>query len=122
MGKRKKVFSSIILGVFIGFINGFFGGGGGMVVVPALTKFFNLDQKKAHATSIAIILPITVISAGIYLFSSKMQWGNISAVSIGVTAGGLIGALALKKVNNKFLEYLFEGVMLFAGVKILFFN
>ena len=105
----------------IGFINGFFGGGGGMIAVPTLAKFYNLEEKKAHATSIAVILPLSVASSIVYLFKEKVDWVNLGIVAGGVTLGGILGALLLKKAGNKFIEYLFEGVMLVAGIKMLFF-
>ena len=52
--KRKAIFS----GGLTGFINGFFGGGGGMVCVPVLTGALKLSQKQAHATAIFFILPL----------------------------------------------------------------
>ena len=66
MQKNKNIFLSVILGLIIGFINGFFGGGGGMVVVPLLTKHYKLEQKEAQATAIAVMLPICIASAIIY--------------------------------------------------------
>ena len=121
MNSQKKIFPSLLAGSLIGFINGFFGGGGGMIVVPVLTKYFAFSQKKAHATSIAIILPICVASAVIYLFSKTPNWIEVAFIAGGVTLGGTLGALLLKKLNNKTLEYIFEGVMLVAGLKMLFF-
>ena len=43
-------------GGIIGFLNGLLGAGGGMVAVPVLKK--EMDTKQAHATSIAVIIPI----------------------------------------------------------------
>ncbi len=122
MNKIKNFFSKVLAGSLIGFINGFFGGGGGMIVVPVLTKFFKYEEKKAHATSIAIILPISIISSFIYLSKGSVEWGKLSAVAVGVTVGGAIGAILLKKINNKIIEYIFEGVMLAVGIKMLFFS
>ena len=51
---KKK---ALLWGVPIGFINGFFASGGGIIAVLILQKFFSLEEKKAHATSIMIILP-----------------------------------------------------------------
>ena len=62
MKKVKKIYI-VLFGALIGVINGFFGGGGGMVVVPLLTKMFGLEQKKAQATALFIILPISLVSS-----------------------------------------------------------
>lgn len=51
---KKKLFS--LWGTLAGFLNGMLGAGGGMVVVPILKT--RLSEKQAHATSVAVILPI----------------------------------------------------------------
>ena len=55
--KNIKKSQIVILGALIGIINGFFGGGGGMIVVPLLTEKFGFSQKQAQATAIFVILP-----------------------------------------------------------------
>lgn len=110
----------VLSGAFIGFINGFFGGGGGMVAVPVLKKANNLQEKQAHATSLVIILPLTVISAVIYLVGKSIMWDIALTVTVGVCVGGIIGALVLKKTNNKIIAYIFCAVMFIAGVRMLF--
>ena len=121
MQKYKNTFLSIILGLLIGFINGFFGGGGGMIVVPLLIKHFSLEQKEAQATAIAVMLPICFASAIIYLFSVKLNVYNLLSCAGGVTLGGIIGAFLLKGTSNKKIAFVFALVMLVAGVKLAFF-
>lgn len=118
MVKRKNAFIPYIFGAIIGFINGFFGGGGGMVAVPLLERAYSYKEKNAHATSIAIILPVTVVSAAVYLFSVNVLWDVLLVCSAGVTAGGILGALLLKKTDNAVIGYIFCIVMLIAGVKM----
>ena len=120
---RKQKIQAILSGIIIGFVNGFFGGGGGMIAVPILSKVFCLKQKSAHATAIAVILPITVISIIFYFVSGNdiIELNNVIYTAVGVTAGGVLGAVALKKINNGFLSKTFSIIMLVAGVKMLFF-
>ncbi|MCL2592341.1 MAG: sulfite exporter TauE/SafE family protein, partial [Defluviitaleaceae bacterium] len=49
----------VIIGLITGFFNGLFGAGGGSVLVPCMRRFLNIEVHKSHATSIAIILPLT---------------------------------------------------------------
>ena len=65
--KKIKKWQILVFGALIGLINGFFGGGGGMVVVPLLNKMFGLEQKKAQATALFVILPISLVSTIVYL-------------------------------------------------------
>ena len=48
----------MLAGAAAGLTNGFFGGGGGSVLVPMLTRVCGLDQRRAFATSVAVILPL----------------------------------------------------------------
>ena len=53
----------MLAGAAAGLTNGFFGGGGGSVLVPMLTRVCGLDQRRAFATSVAVILPLCALSA-----------------------------------------------------------
>lgn len=53
--KFKKYICYAMIGVTSGVLNGLFGAGGGCVVVPAMEKFLDMDEKKSHATAIAVI-------------------------------------------------------------------
>ena len=117
-----KEFSVYFVGLAAGIINGLLGGGGGMIVVPGLALTLGLTAKKSHATALAVILPASVISACILLFTFKNDWVLLSATTLGVSAGGVVGALLLKKLNNPAITKIFAVLMLLAGVKLLFFK
>lgn len=110
----------IFIGIFIGGINGLFGAGGGMLLVPALTLVLGLEQKRAHATAIAIILPLCAVSSIVYGVTTSFDWGVILPTAIGVTIGGIVGAMMLKKMSNDALMFIFYALMLFAGLKMMF--
>lgn len=110
----------IIIGIMTGLINGLFGGGGGMILVPMLIKFLKLEQKNAHATAILIILPLSILSCLIYIIFGKMKWSLAFPITLGVVIGGVIGAFLLKKISNKVLGLVFYLLMIFAGAKMLF--
>ena len=111
----------IISGCVVGLINGLFGGGGGMLVVPTLIYLIKKPVKVAHATAILIILPTTLASALVYLFQGRFELLNGRLVSGGVIAGGAIGALFLGKLNPKLCGIVFSLIMLFAGIRSAFF-
>ena len=66
--KQSKKFWYALAGAAAGVVNGFFGGGGGQVLVPLLAGRCGLEQRKAFATSVAVIAPLCALSAGIYWF------------------------------------------------------
>lgn len=118
--KTFKIVVSIVGGLIVGFINGFFGGGGGMIVVPLLVFFLGLEEKKAHATAIFVILPLSITSSIIYITQGSFKLLNLSMVTIGVISGGILGSIFLKKINNKVLRIIFAAIVFIAGVKMMF--
>ena len=115
---RKKV-GYFLFGLLAGAANGLFGGGGGMLVVPCLTYIGKVEEKKAHATAIAAILPLSVISATVYTLRGIRDFALAWKVGLGVTVGGAIGALLLRKVPKGVLTFLFYGVMIYAGARLV---
>ena len=111
----------VLTGAIAGILNGFFGGGGGMVVVPLLTFLLKREERKAHATAILIILPISILSGLLYAYNKTMELEITIPIVIGVTLGGVLGALLLKKLSSKWVQIIFAVVMAIAGAKMLLF-
>ena len=119
MELKKNKTALLSIGAIIGIINGLFGGGGGMICVPALIYLISMPAKKAHATAIAIILPLCIVSAIMYLCFFDIKLDVTAFAGIGVLAGGIIGALLLKKIPNKIILILFAVIMFSAGIKLI---
>ncbi len=116
----KKNILSVVFGSLTGLLNGLFGGGGGMIVVPTLTGILKKDQKTAQATAIFIILPVSFLSAVIYSSFGNLEYSVLTPTAIGVILGGTIGAKILKVAKNGTLFKIFYASMLFAGLKMIF--
>ena len=115
----KKVIWCIVGGLLVGLVNGFLGGGGGMIVVPILNFLIGLEDKKSHATAILVILPITISSVIVYFLNNEIDFIKCLYSGLGFIVGGILGALLLKKINNKVLRVLFSIIMIIAGIKML---
>lgn len=117
--KNVKNWQIFLFGALIGVINGFFGGGGGMVVVPLLNKLFNLEQKKAQATALFVILPISLVSTIVYMCYNSINFLTGWPVILGIVIGGVVGAKLLNKMQNNIIKGVFIFFMLLGGVGIL---
>jgi len=109
----------IITGLITGFVNGLFGAGGGMILVPAMQRFLKIETHKSHASAIAVILPLSLVSAFVYLRGVPADWGAVLWVSLGGTVGGFIGAKWLKKISSGKLHKLFGAVMALAAIRMI---
>ena len=106
-----------VAGGLAGIANGFFGGGGGSVFVPLLTGFCKLDQRKAFATSVAVILPLCALSAGIYLFRGGLDATAALPYLIGGAAGGWVGGKWFRGVKMPWLKRAFGLLLIYGGVR-----
>ncbi len=118
--KKCKTWQIVFFGALIGLINGFFGGGGGMIVVPLLTKFFGMEQKRAQATALFVILPISLVSTIVYMCYNSVDFSSGWPVIVGIVAGGVVGALLLNKLKNNIVRGIFIFFMLLGGIVMLF--
>ena len=116
----KNIILKATSAIAVGLINGFFGGGGGLICVPTLERVYKLDTKQAHATAVSIMLPLSIVSSIIYIISNScVNFAYAGAVTAGSIVGGIIGAFALKKVKGAFVRWLFIVILFVAGVRMI---
>lgn len=116
---KKQNILSILSGALIGVVNGFFGGGGGMLCVPLVERILKVENKKAHSTTLLIMLPLSISSVFMYAFNITIDWFMISFVSIGFIGGGILGALLLSKLSNKTIRIIFALIVLASGIRMV---
>ena len=117
---KTKRFLLTASGVVVGLINGLLGAGGGIIVVPILRFVLGLNQKEAQATAIFIILPFCVVSVIIYLILGNFSVNLAIPVFIGSVLGAIMGTFLLAKLKNNVLVYIFCGVLILAGIRMIF--
>ena len=105
-------------GTAAGLVNGLFGGGG-MVLVPLLNGWCGLAGKQAFATCVAAILPLSAVSAAVYLLRQPFDWAAALPYLIGGLAGGLVGGRLFHRVSVTWLRGLFAAFLLYGGVRYL---
>ena len=96
---------------------GFFAWGGGSVLVPALTGFCKLEQRKAFATSVAVILPLCALSAGIYLWRGGLDLMTALPYLAGGALGGWMGGKWFGGMKVSWLRRAFGLLLLYGGIK-----
>lgn len=108
-----------LLGGLAGIANGFFGSGGGIIAVPMLKKA-GFEAKKAHAGSLALTLPLSVISALFYMGNGSFQWQSAAVLIPFGLAGAAVGTVLMKKISVRLLSGIFGLLLVISGVRTLF--
>ncbi len=115
----KKHWKKAAVGIVTGILNGMFGSGGGCIVIPAMEKFLGIDEKKSHATAIAVILMMSVVSSAVYIKNGFFDFRLWLLVSAGGIAGGMLGAKILAKLSGKWLKIIFGALIIAAAIKMI---
>ena len=91
-----KAWKLALIGLAAGLFSGGFGIGGGLVLVPLLVAV-GLDRHRAHATSLAAIVPIAVAGAVAFGLSGEIDL----ALGILIGAGGVVGSVLGASLMNR---------------------
>src|SRR6266540_1444195 len=101
--RRTRLAWSAGVGIVAGFLSGLFGVGGGILIVPGLVILMRMNQRLAHGTSLAAIVPIA--ASGVAGFAVH---GSLHGRAEGLIAGGaggdeLFGTRVLHAVSQRAL-------------------
>lgn len=103
----------LILGLVAGVFSGFFGIGGGALVIPALVYLFGFSQHQAQGTTLAMMIPpIGLLAAFKYYQQGNVKISVAALLCVGFFIGGFFGARFVEKIPDLVLKRTF-GLFLF---------
>ena len=108
-----------VAGAAAGFVNGIFGGGGGMVLLPLLVRWGGVEGHAAFANCVSVIYPMCVVSAVVYCLRVQPDVLMLLPYLLGGIAGGILSGLTFQKVPVRILKLIFGGFLIYGGVRYL---
>lgn len=114
--RRKQTY---LAGLAAGSINGLFGAGGGMVLVPFLQACTDLKEEEVFPSSVAVILPLCVISLTITAQQSPLPLKDALPYLIGSLFGGCLAGMLGKRIPTTLLHRLLGILIIWGGVQTL---
>lgn len=115
----KRVLGAGLAGAGAGAINGLFGAGGGMVLVPLLTSLTDLEEDAVFPSSVSIILPICLTSLAYTANGTGLPWKASLPYLAGSAVGGVLAGLFGKKIPTVWLHRVLGLLILWGGVRYL---
>ena len=111
----------IIIGALSGIAAGFFGIGGGVLVVPLLVYWAKFTQHRATGTSLAVLLPPVGIAAVIEYYRN----GNVDIraaiyIAVAMLLGGGIGAVFANRLPGPYLRLIFGVFVVILGTYLIY--
>ncbi len=110
----------VVLGMTTGFMSGLFGIGGGILMVPGLLFIAKFDSRRAHATSLAAMLPMAVSGLVTYVVNDTVDWPVVGLLSLGSVFGAFVGTSLLTRLSRRALAIAFAVPLLIAAIRLLF--
>ena len=113
---KKDQLGGIAAGACAGTVNGLFGAGGGMVLVPLLGRLARMEEQEIFASSLAVILPVCLVS----LASTRtIAWSDALPWLPGSALGGLLAGLWGRKIPVKWLHRGLGMFIIWGGLRYL---
>jgi uncharacterized membrane protein YfcA len=116
---RARLLRAAALGLVAGFLSGLFGVGGGILIVPVLVLALGMDQRLAHGTSLAAVLPIAVSGTIGFAVDDSVDWRVGLVLATGAMAGAVVGTHWLHRLPTHVLAYAFAGALLVSAVRMI---
>ena len=113
----KKRFGILTAGSLAAVITGLLGAGGGMILVPLLTILTDLQEDEIFPASVAIILPICILSL---VFQGHMPpWKDALPYLAGSVLGGILAGFLAKNIPTVWLHRILGLLILWGGIRYL---
>lgn len=109
----------LVVGVIAGSVAASLGVGGGIIYVPALVTFFGFAQHEAQGTSLALIIPTTIIATVVHARAGRVDWRTSALLAAGAIAGGFFGAEIALGLDDAVLRKLFGVLVALTALRML---
>lgn len=116
---KKSIFLYLLAGLLAGIVSGFFGAGGGMILVPFMTLVLKNEEVESRATTILCIFFMVLTSSFFYYKENSVDWIIAIKCAVGGIIGGVIGSKLLINLDKKVLKIFFIVLLIYSGVKMI---
>lgn len=121
LDRLKKYLILVILGTISGFVNGFLGTGGGIILLFAEMIFGGKrDKRDSYAETLCVMLVLSAVSAGSYFLGGSVDIEDLPRFCIPAALGGILGAFLLDRLPVGVTGKLFAVLVTVAGAIMLF--
>ena len=116
---KKSIFLYLLAGLLAGIVSGFFGAGGGMILVPFMTLVLKNEEVESRATTILCIFFMVLTSSFFYYKENSVDWIVAIKCAVGGIIGGVIGSKLLINLDKKVLKIFFVVLLIYSGIKMI---
>ncbi len=116
---KKYALGAAAAGLAAGFVNGIFGGAGGMDLIPALQILACVDEEELFPTCVSVMLPVSLLSLWLSSSSGMPPMAQACPYLIGSSVGGIMVGLFGQKLPTLWLHRILGIMILWGGIRYL---
>lgn len=116
---RQRNWGILLAGALAGMVNGLFGAGGGMVLVPLLTLLTPLEEASIFPASVSMILPICLVSLTVTAVTGQLPFRQSLPYLLGSALGGVLAGIWGRKIPVQWLHRGLGILILWGGIRYL---
>lgn len=111
-----KLLAPVVIGAVAGAYSGFFGLGGGFVLVPLFTRWLRFDIKRAIATSLVVVCALAIPGTIAHAVLGNIDWLIAGGLVLGVVPGAVVGARITLGASDRTVRYGFAVLLASVGI------
>jgi len=116
----SQIIVLILVGLMAGLMSGFVGIGGGVVIVPALIYFLQLNQMQAQGITLAVlVMPVGILGVMNYYKAGHVNFNYALLIAVGFIVGSYFGSRSALKLPEYKIKFFFALLMLYMAISML---
>lgn len=119
LSKKKHLTGAAGAGLSAGAVNGLFGGGGGMLLIPGLRALAGMNEEALFPASVSVMLPVSALTLWLSAQDAPLPWSAAWPYLAGSAAGGVLAGIFSKRVKVLWLHRALGLMLLWGGVRYL---
>ena len=109
----------LLAGAAAGSACGFFGSGGGMLLVPLLVRLCRMESRQAFASALSVMLPVSLVSLLVCHLTGGLPFREALPYLLGGAAGGVLAGIFYQKIPTRLLHRAMGLLILWGGLRLL---
>ena len=117
---RSRLVRLAVIATAAGAFSGLFGVGGGTIIVPLLVFWLGYGEREATGTSLAAIVVIAGLAAGVHGLYGNVDAGKAIAIGLPASVGVVAGTALQQRIPERAVAGIFALLLVASAVVLVF--
>jgi uncharacterized protein len=115
----RRMLTLAAIGTLAGLFSGLFGVGGGIVIVPLLVLWLDVEERLATGTSLAAIVVVAAVAVAVHGAYGNVHLREGVLVGVPAVAGVLLGTELQQRIPRRAISLVFAVLLTAVALKLV---